>query len=1029
MIKFFPRKLFVFKYCCLLTVFFIAFTNVFGQEGSVPVEISGKVISSNQNPVLIKGATVMVAGTNTGTTTNDKGEFILRNVPRSVILRISHTGYLTKEVQVTDKELVIVLEESPAALDEVVVVGYGTSSRKEFTGAVSSIRVEDAPIANLPNMNPLELLKGNVSGLNIGATNTAGGEPSMIIRGQNSIGGNNNPLIVLDGVIYMGSLSDINPNDIASFDILKDAVSAAVYGSRSANGVIAITTKKGKSGKPLIELNASSGFQRWQNKPVMMKGEEWIKTVNARNKFTEGSTDWMKSGELDNLSKGKETVWLDEATRTGIVQDFQVAVSGAGDNVNYYLSSSYNKNNGIVKGDDFDRISLLGKINAKITKWLEIGVDGGFSKRDYSGIPANIAAAQLMSPYGVMFRDSLNNLEKYPYTQSLINPLWGVDDGTRYNKDLRNNFRLNSYLVVNVPFISGLSYRLNYLINQDKNQSGNFNYETYYVAEGEGLARYSPTVVQGFLTSANGNIDNNSMFSYVVDNILNYKNTFGKHSINATAVATRDLMRYQQENIIGSNFAANGNTILGIRGLHKSTTQRVDLNNSRRANIGYLGRINYAFENKYFLSASYRKDGASVFGANTKWGNFGAVGLAWAVSNENFLKDNEHINNLKLKISWGQNGNQGIEPYGTLSTVANGPSGGLRYEFSNTPGRIFYGLIQSALGNANLGWETTESWNTGFEAALLKNRLFVDLDLYTSKTTDQIFVREIPVMTGFKTIRASMGEVDNKGIELTIRSVNVQKSDFSWSSMITFWKNRNKLVRLYGEDKDGDGKEDDDIANSLFIGKSLSAIYGYEQIGIVQESDTEYMRLTGAEPGSPMYKDLDNVDGISAADRKILGFGKENFRLNLGNTLTYKNFELYALITGIFGGNGFYQKSNTAAYLTRTDRFNDNMTSKSYWTPENKSNTYPSAYYSADGRFLGLQSRGFVRIQDLSLSYSFNQPWVRNQHISSLRVFLSARNIATFTKWEGGDPETGVTVRENTFPVPSIYSAGISIRF
>ncbi len=1029
MIKLFLRKLFVFRYCCLATVFFIAFTNVFGQEGSGPVEISGKVISANQNAVLIKGATVMVAGTSTGTTTNDKGEFILRNVPRSAILRISHTGYLTKEVQVTGKELVIVLEESPAALDEVVVIGYGTSNRKEFTGAVSSVRVEDAPIANLPNMNPLELLKGNVSGLNIGATNTAGGEPSMIIRGQNSISGNNNPLIVLDGVIYMGSLNDINPNDIASFDILKDAVSAAVYGSRSANGVIAITTKKGKSGKPVIELNASSAFQRWQNKPVMMKGEEWIKTVNDRNKFKEGSTDWMKPGELDNLSKGKETVWLDETTRTGIMQDFQVAVSGAGDNVNYYLSSSYNKNNGIVKGDDFDRISLLGKINTKITKWLEIGLDGGFSKRDYSGLPANIGAAQLMSPYGVMFRDSLGNLEKWPYTQSLMNPLWGVDDGTRYNKDLRNNFRLNSYLMVNVPFIEGLSYRLNYLINQDKNQSGNFNYETYFVAEGEGIARYSPTVVQGFLTSANGNIDNNATFSYVVDNILNYKNAFGKHSINATAVATRDLLRYQQENITGSDFALNGNTILGVRGLHKATTQRIDLNNSRRANIGYLGRINYIFGNKYFLSASYRRDGASVFGANTKWGDFGAVGLAWAVSNENFLKGNEYINNLKLKVSWGQNGNQGIEPYGTLSAVANGLSGGLRYEFSNTPGRIFYGLIQSALGNANLGWETTESWNAGFEAALLKSRLFIDLDVYTSKTTDQIFVREIPVMTGFKTIRASMGQVDNKGIELTLRSVNIQKRDFSWSSMLTFWQNRNKLVRLYGEDKDGDGKEDDDIANSLFIGKSLSAIYGYEQIGIVQESDTAYMRLTGAEPGSPMYKDLDNVAGISAADRKILGFGKENFRLNLGNTFTYRNFELYALVTGIFGGNGFYQKPNTAAYLTRTDRFNDNMSSKPYWTPENKSSVYPSAYYSADGRFLGLQSRGFVRIQDISLSYSFTQPWISNRHISSLRLFLSAKNVATFTKWEGGDPETGTTVRENTFPVPSIYSAGVSIRF
>ena len=559
-------------------------------------------------------------------------------------------------------------------------------------------------------------------------------------------------------------------------------------------------------------------------------------------------------------------------------------------------------------------------------------MDGSFSKRDYSDIPTNINQAQTMSPYGVMFRDAEGKLlEKYPYTQSAVNLLWGVYDDIRDNQDIRNNYRLNSYALVSLPWVKGLTYRLNYVVSQDANQSGNFYYETNYIKEGEGLARYEPSVVAAFLTQANGNIDNNKTYSYVVDNILNYKQLFGKHGVDATLVATRDYRRYEQVNSTGSDFASNGNTTLGMWGIHKATVQKVILNSDERANIGYLGRLNYSFGDKYYLSTSFRRDGASVFGANKKWGNFASAGLAWRISNEEFLQDFEPLSSLKLKVSWGQNGNQGVSPYATLSTVANGSTGGYRYEFSNAQGKISYGLVQSTLGNSDLGWELTETWNTGFESAWLDDRLFVDMDVYFSKTTDQIFTRNIPVMTGFKTITTSIGQVNNRGLELTVRSLNVVKKDFQWNSTVTYWLNRNKIIHLYGEDKNGDGKEDDDIGNSLFIGKSLSAIYGYEQDGIVQQSDTEYIALTGAQPGAPKYKDLDGVTGITSADRKVLGYGKENFRLNLANNVSYKDFDLYVMISGIFGGNDYYLKSNTAAYLTAgTGRFNDNMTFKSY---------------------------------------------------------------------------------------------------
>ncbi|MDO9614688.1 MAG: SusC/RagA family TonB-linked outer membrane protein, partial [Bacteroidota bacterium] len=462
-------------------------------------KVTGKVTDANGDP--IPGVSVSVKGTTNGTITSVEGTFELQKVEENSTLVFSFVGLKTQEISAQGKSVInVVLEEDLTGLDEVIVIGYGTARRQDYTGSVSSVNMENSPVALMPNSNALESLKGNVSGLNIGATNTAGGEPSMLIRGQNSINGDNRPLIILDGVIYLGSLNDINPNDIASVDVLKDAVSASVYGSRSANGVIAITTKKGSSAKPLITFNTSAGVQAWYNEPVMMKGEEWIKVVNARNQYPEGTTNWMKAGELANLAAGKETVWLDEVTRTGVVQDYQVAVSGAAKGVNYYLSTSYNDNKGIVLGDDFNRISIMGKVNATITDWLKIGVDGGFSKRDYSGFAANIGSAQTMSPYGVMFRDDQGNLEKYPYTQSSINPLWGLDDGTADNSDIRHNYRLSTYASVDVPWIKGLNFRLNFQINSDQNQSGSFYNENNFIAEGENIDRYSPATVQGFLT-------------------------------------------------------------------------------------------------------------------------------------------------------------------------------------------------------------------------------------------------------------------------------------------------------------------------------------------------------------------------------------------------------------------------------------------------------------------------------------------------------------------------------------------------
>ena len=990
------------------------------------VIISGTIVDSNGETII--GANVVEKGTTNGTITDLDGNFVL-NVPQDAVLEISYIGYISQSIKASSIKGKIILKENNQVLDEVVVIGYGTTKREDFTGSVSSVNLENSPISLSSNMNALESLKGNVTGLDIGATNSAGGEPSIQMRGQKSISGSNNPLIVLDGVIFMGSINDINPNDIASFDVLKDATSAAAYGSRSANGVIIITTKKGRSGKPTITLNTTGTMQTWNNKPDLMDGEHWLNAVVAKNNLGD-DLSFLKPQEIANMDAGNQTDWLDESSRTGWIQDYQLAVSGAGDKMNYYLSANYTKNKGIVVGDDYDRISVLAKINTDITDWLQIGVDAGYTNHDYSGIGADIFKAAIVSPYGSMYYED-HNIEKFPTTQSAVNPLWGVSDGSVNDIDERNNFRANAHLVLKCPWIEGLSYRFNYAGNLSKNRETRFYHEGYYVREGEiyETERYSPESLQLLLTKANGYIDNQTTESWVIDNILNYKKKFGKHSIDLTAVGTSDHTMYRSEKMSGSDFAANGNTILGVNGLSYATVQKNNLSGYERSNIGYLGRASYAYDNKYFLTGSYRRDGASVFGANYKWGNFSAVGFAWKISNESFMESTkEYLNSLKLKASWGKNGNQGIGPYGTLSTVINGQSGGIRYEFGGSD--ILYGLNVNALGNADLGWEKTQSWNIGFESAWFENRLFLDVDAYFSKTTDQIFTRNIPIMTGFKTVKASMGQINNHGIEATVRTVNIENKDWYWGTNLTFWLNRNKLVHLYGDDIDGDGKEDDDIGNSRFIGKPIGSIYGYKQDGVVQEDDVAYIEANGVKPGSPKYVDIDGDGKISSADRDILGYATPNFKINVSNTVSYKNWDLYAMITGTFGGNGYFQKSNSQAYIVSYPGLAlSNNIYIPWWTPENRSNKYLDPTFSGDGKFNGLQNRGFIRLQDVIISYTFKDTWIEKAKMNKLKVFLSAKNLLTITNWEGEDPETGAGVLSTTYPVATSFSLGLNVSF
>lgn len=990
--------------------------------------IAGMVVDDKGAPV--PGASVMIPGSSTGTVTGIDGHYSLEVPSGTMSLEVSSLGYATVQVTIGHSGTYnVTLEEDTTALDEVIVIGYGTSKRKDFTGSVTSVKLEETPAALTNNTNALEDLKGKVGGLDIGATTSAGGEPSMQVRGQNSLSGSNNPLIVVDGVIFMGSINDISPSDIASIDVLKDATSAAAYGSRSANGVIIITTKKGKTDKPTIYLNASSSLQRWHMMPELMDGEQWRESIRVANGYPDYS--FITRQEQMNVDSGKQYNWLDEISRIGVLQDYQVAVSGTSNKMNYYLSTSYTDSQGVIKGDDFNRISVFGKISSDITDWLRIGLDAAYTRRDYSGNAANVYNAMIMSPYGMKNRPN-GELEYSPVANSSrVNPLWTLDESRYENLDKRDNLRANTYMVVKIPWITGLSYRLNFSRNMNWRDTGSFTHESAIVQLGEydDDSRYSLSTQSQYLSSANGSLGYRKTDSYVIDNILNYNNSFAKHNIDLTAVATRDSQWERYREMSGSNFAANGNTSLGLYGLHYATTQQISLSNWKQNNIGYFGRASWSYDDRYYLTASYRRDGSSVFGADRKWGDFYAFGGAWRITNEAFMNNKGLLNDLKLKLSWGRNGNQGLSRYSTLSKVSNGKSGGIFYVFDHSS-QASYGISQSTIGNTDLGWETTEAWNSGFESAWFDNRLFVDIDVYFSRTFDQIFQRKIPVMTGFGNIYSSMGEVSNKGFELNVRSINIKNSDFQWTTDLVAWFNRDKLVHLYGEDLDGDGIEDSDEAQGLFIGESIHSIFGYKQDGIVQTSDTEYMAANGVAAGTPKYVDVNGDGKITNDDRIIIGNTYPGFKLNLANTLRYRNWELYAMIAGVFGGGGYYQKSNSGYYITGGDRamFASNGVYTPYWTESNPSNEFPSATFISDSRFLGLQSRTFVRLQDVTLSYTFNQPWIKNAKISNLKLFLTGKNLFTLTKWKG-EPETGNVAESSSYPIMSSLSLGANLSF
>ncbi|QEC56300.1 SusC/RagA family TonB-linked outer membrane protein [Flavisolibacter ginsenosidimutans] len=1026
------------KFVVLLTALLFVSNCLFAQQ----ITVRGKVQEAGTLTPLV-GATVSVNGKAGGTITGPGGAFSIKASVGDQ-LSVEHIGYTKATVPVNNSgQITITLEVSVQTLDDVVVVGYGTQKKKDLTGAIASVKLENSPLANLPNVNLLDALKGSVPGLDIGTVNAAGSNPSINIRGQNSISASNSPLIILDGVVFLGSFNEINPADIATVDVLKDASASAIYGSLAANGVVLITTKRGKTEKPTISLAANAGTQAPTNRPDMLTPDGYIQLRKDRfladnpNSVYDINTN-LPLYELEAYKKGLTVDWTKEITRTAPFKNFTLSVAGATNRFNYYVSGEYMDQKGIAVGDQFRRYTFLAKMESRITDWLRTGLNVGFTYKNADGISADYNLATIASPYGFKyvhdrgtaalgFENFPDQFERYPQGQTTTsNPLWNTQ---QYNEDRNQNYRSIAFARIDAPWVKGLSYTFNYSINRWEGHSANFQHENMFVNTMLLSELSSPT---SHLVDANGNKSNPTRTDWYLNHLVNFKRLVGDHSFDVTLLEEEQSRSTTNLVITAKDFSGSGSSVLGSNALELGNPANYSVNTDagKLNQMASLARLNYAYKGKYLASFSIRQDGYSGYAEGHKYGVFRAGAVAWSIGEEPYIRRNyKYIDNLKLRLSYGENGNPSIGAYQTFPTInANNT-----ILLGGTTQRV---VFLNNLANKNLNWEKTTALNLGLDFGIFKNFLSGTINVYNSNTTDLLLTRAIPIMNGFTTVLDNIGKVNNKGVELQLNLQAVRSREFTWSTGFNFWLNRNKIVSLYGLDANKDGKEDDDVANSRFIGKSLGAVYTYVMDGIIQKDDAAFIAVYGGKPGDIKFRDLNNDGKIDANDRTIVGYSKPNFTMTLSNTLAYKGVELYFLFNFIAGGgkDNWYLGNNTYAYYPNALYGGTAATwlNKPYWTPNNPSNTVTSVNYNNSAYGYSFPNgRQFVRLQDVALSYTIPSSILSRAHISAMKVYVSGKNLATFTNWEGLDPETATTFAGSGSGLPTfrIITFGLNASF
>ena len=1051
------------------------------------LKVTGQVKDQAGEPLI--GVNVIEKGTTNGTVTDINGQYSVSVKNANAVLSFSYIGYKTQEIALAGKKVVnITLKDDSEALEEVVVIGYGTARKKDLTGSVIQVRPDNIAMDNPKTVQ--DILRGT-AGLSVGYDASAKGGGSMSIRGQRSVytdGGHNDPLLILDGMMFYGELSEINPDDIEQIDILKDASSAAVYGAKAANGVIIVTTKKGKQGKPVVNLSANVGFvqragyrKRWETPEAYLQHyQDWKEVSTYGSNPETGEWEAYRSGNyidrlgyyanpahlsgvsleqwrgysgndadesdlsiwarrlgfnagsnaLQNLLDGRWTDWDDITFRTGLQQDYNASVSGATEKANYYLSVGYLNNQGVKIDDDYTSIRANMKVNMNVNKYLEVGANVNFQNRSDGSIGVDEDYQMRNCPYAD-YKDADGNLVQYPLDGSYSQRGYNYEFQKQYLELEKGYTTFNTVFDAKLKLPFGITYTFNIAPRFQ------WFYDRYFM---------SADLPGSVATDRGVNREQAKRFDYSLNNTINWDYTFSKvHHVTLTLVQEAEERRYWSDRIEARNILPSD--ALGFHNTQNASkdASSFSTNDTHSTADALMARVFYAYDNRYMLTASVRRDGYSAFGSSNPYATFPSIALGWTFTNEKFWKWDNIMDNGKLRLSYGKNGNRSLsDAYVALANLYSGAGKTMGYIQADGKMEEVKYLMAQRLANPNLQWEKTASWNAGLDFSFLQGRITGALDVYVMQTKDMIMSQKLPNFTGFSTITTNLGQVDNNGVELTLNTQNIKTRNFEWTSTVNFSYNKNRIKHLYNDYKnvtDADGnvigqKEADDETNGWFIGRPISNIWDYKVTGIWQKDQWEEAAKYGQKPGDPIVAnlctddDIINADGsrtpvYNSKDKTFLGQTVAPYRWAFRNEFSYKDFTLALNMYSYMG-----QKKTSTNYLNNDDDGGRmsyalaNKEAKTYWTLDNATNHYgridakgptgaqtPPMVYNA----------GFIRLDNLTLGYTLPKELTKKVGIERIRLYGTIKNLAmiTFDKyWEYGDIEAnGLAVRSYTLGV------------
>lgn len=980
--------------------------------------IKGQILDETGESMI--GVSVLVKGTTIGTVTDFDGNYTLEVPSGKNILEISYIGYKTKEITIGNNSLInIKMEPDTQALDEVVVIGYGTVKKRDLTGAVASMKNEDVTVA--PTSNVMEALQGKIAGMDIvKSSGQVGEDVSILLRGSRSIYGSNEPLFIIDGI--PGSYSQVNPSDIESVDVLKDASSTAIYGSAGANGVVIITTKRGKEGKATVNFDAYYGFSGSPNYKHGMVGDEWVNYQREAYKYKNGdypsdmSALFGNQDYTDAYNAGKWIDWIDEASgNTATTQKYSLSVSGGSEKTKIFASTSYNREEGLLSNDNLNKYSLRLNIDQEIFSWAKMGFTSNLTYQDRNQGVRNTFTKGLSSfPLGDAYDQ--NGKINHEYITGQYSPLGDFIEDQYVNNTRSTYLNVSGYLELSPIKDFTFTSRINGTLSDSR--------------QGQYWGDQCNANRPSYAGSPHAAITNKNAWNYTWENILSYNTTIAKdHNIGGSVITS-----WNKNQNDSSLAAASGQMVdrWSFWRLASGASQHVESDFAQTQKMSFAVRFNYSYKGKYLFTFSNRWDGVSQFSAGHKWDSFPAGAIAWRISDEPFMNVAKNwLNNLKLRVGYGITGNSGgVDAYGTLTQAYVYTGNGLTLNGQNSSFTQYTGTY----GSKDLGWEKSYNWNVGLDYGILNNRVDGSIEWFKTTTKGLLFKRTLPITSGLTgwgsplSIWQNIAETSNQGVEVTINSHNIKTKDFSWNTTLSVTWSKEKIEKL----PDGDL-----ISENLFVGHSIKSIYGYKYTGIWgTNTPQDILDAYGVKPGfiqiETLEKDGDGgVHKYSTNDRQVLGHTNPDWIVGLNNTFTYKNFDLSVFAMARYGQT---INSDLLGYYTAEQSVTTNqLAGADYWTENNQ-----GAYYPAPGTgseqstvisALRVRDGSFIKVKNITLGYTFPVNISRKALMEKCRIYATAYNPFIYVKdkqLKGTDPETNGS---DAFPTFRQFVFGVNLTF